>query len=553
MDRDKTSPGFWSRRSLLIIILLLVALLLFFSHAGRKDVHTGDEARTMLIARDMLRAGDWFVPRIQQGRVILTKPPLLFWSIALISALHGGEVTEFTGSLPVALSAMAGIIGLFLLGEQLFNRRTAFLAALILATTPQYFWLAYQYRVDMPLTVSIIFAFWAFYRGYSTPALRSSSSLLFFLFLALGTSCKGPLAVTVPLLPILCFLWWHRELSFLKALRPLRGMVLYALIVLPWFLPALLQQEIDYGKLVVQQTVLRFLHAQDTNAPFYFYVPSLLVNFLPWSLFLPGGIGQGFRLESQRKKPFLLVFLWLVVNFLFFSLSSGKRDRYILPLYPAAALLVALFWEEAIRRGREFLKSQGWRIPVYAFLCLSVLGGVGVLGGTVVRQLDLFPKMNFFFPQAPLFLLLLAGLFWGGGILAYLGYRQEHPLRVWGAIWGMMFALLTLGPFVFFPQYNRSQDVKGFVRELQQVLPPGGKLCGYLFEKLPYNFYLDRRIEQVRDPESLRRFLTTRVPAHCLMEKERYEEVREALPPAVRLLKERVVGRETFVLIGREG
>lgn len=84
-DRVPTPPGFWSRRPLLIIILLLVALLLFFSHAGRKDVHTGDEARTMLIARDMLRAGDWFVPRIQQGRVILTKPPFLFWAIALLS------------------------------------------------------------------------------------------------------------------------------------------------------------------------------------------------------------------------------------------------------------------------------------------------------------------------------------------------------------------------------------------------------------------------------------------------------------------------------------
>jgi 4-amino-4-deoxy-L-arabinose transferase-like glycosyltransferase len=537
---------------MLIGILLVVSFALFCIHAGRKELHTGDEARTLLIARDMVREGHWFVPRVQ-GKVILTKPPLLFWAIALLSRLYRGEVTEFTGILPVALSASAGVIALFFLGEQLFHRRLAFLAALILATTPQYFWVATQFRVDMPLTLCIMLSFWAFYRGYRFPETHKNAFLLFFLFLALGTSVKGPLGVIVPLLPIICYLWWTKELYILQTMRPLRGLLLYALLLLPWLLPALLQHEIDYRTLVFQQTVVRYVDSWDTEAPFYFYVPSLLVNLLPWTPFLFVGILLGFHARTaEQKKPFMLLLLWFVTNFLFFSLSSGKRDRYILPLYPATALLIAFFWERALTEGKAFLTSKGWRIPVYGVLLLSVLGGFLLIGGEVVRQLALFPKMTFFFPQAPFFMLLLTGIIWGGGVMIYLGYQQQKPAWVFGAIWGMMFLLLTLGPVIFFPQYNRSQDLKGFAQELLPMLHPAGKLCGYDFEKLPLNFYLDRRMQLIQQKDRLWEFLRTQSPAYCLMEREQYDEIQNELPAGIRALKERQVGRESFVLIGTE-
>ncbi len=576
---------FWSRRPLLIGLLLLVSSALFLPYAGKKDIHSPDEARLVLIAREMLREGHWFIPHLE-GRAMPSKPPVLAWMVAFFSWLGGGEVTEFTAILPVTLSAIAGVIALFLLGEQLFHRRIAFLAALILATTLQYFWTGYYIWYDMPLTLWVTFSFWAFYRGYRFPETRSGSFLLFFLFLALGTSTKGPLGVIIPLLPIACYLLWTREYHIFPAMRPWRGLLIYCLVILPWLLPALLQPKINYGEFIFHQTVVRYVigYPWERNPPFYFYLPSLLLHLLPWTVFLPGGILYGFQESigqpcaplresigqpsaalreanghpcaafwerSEQKKPFLLVLLWFVSTFLFFSLSAGKRDRYILPLYPATALLVALFWEQAFRAGKNFLEKWSWRIPVFSFVGLAALGGILLLVGEMILQWNLVPKIAFFLPQTPLFILLLTIVLWGGGVLAFFGYRQQKPGWVFGAIWGTMFLVLTLGPAVFFPQYNRSKDVKAFAQEIIPLLPAESHVCGYHFEELPLSFYLDRRIKLIKEDKQLREFLLTQNPAYCFMKRKQYEAIKEELPLNFQIIRAGEIGEESIVLIGK--
>jgi 4-amino-4-deoxy-L-arabinose transferase-like glycosyltransferase len=208
--------------------------------------------------------------------------------------------------------------------------------------------------------------------------------------------------IVVPLLAVIPYLtlvrrwgqFWHRGF-------PLAGLSLLSLLALPWYLAMFAIHGASYSASAQADTIGRFLKAmQGHGGTLFFYIPVLLFGFFPWSGFLPFALYhaiKGYRREGMGNRqtketpphhsspgPFeleLFAAVWLVAVFLFFSLSATRLPHYIGPLYPAAAILTALYW----RRCLTDPGTPGLRAALY------LLAGLGyLLGATLVASHTLY-------------------------------------------------------------------------------------------------------------------------------------------------------------------
>ena len=172
-------------------LIVAVALPQFLLGLGDRGIWTPLEARYALVAREMLEAGHWVLPHLG-GQVYADKPPLLFWSIAFISALGSG-VTEWTARLPTALAAVCVCLVTWRLGVRLFSPTSGLMAALVLATSGGFFWSGRQALPDMLLTLWTTTACWAVWEWLA--GMRRKAAIAAGACMGLATLSKGPVGL----------------------------------------------------------------------------------------------------------------------------------------------------------------------------------------------------------------------------------------------------------------------------------------------------------------------------------------------------------------------
>jgi 4-amino-4-deoxy-L-arabinose transferase-like glycosyltransferase len=171
------------------------------------------------------------------------------------------------------------------------------------------------------------------------------------LFMGLGVLAKGPLA-WLPLPIFLIFTFFQKRHRKFWCVDLLWGFVLSLAIVLAWLIPACLMGGEDYAKrILLEQTVGRLLgngrHVHPKS--FFFYFTRFPAEFIPWIVFLPTAFVFAFRKgEVIKRRELLFLSIWFIFIFTFFTFSKGKKDNYLLPLYPAAAILIGWFWDRLI-------------------------------------------------------------------------------------------------------------------------------------------------------------------------------------------------------------
>ena len=326
------------------LLLVVLCFLLFFWKLGDIPFYSRGEPREGLVVWEMSSSGNWILPLVNADYIPF-KPPLFHWFGILVAKVLG-RVDEFSVRFPSALFATLGVFLTYLAGARLWGKKAGIVSAFVLATSPEWWQTAVIAQVDMTLaffTVAALLLFFSLYRnGRSTKA----ESLGLAVLLALATLAKGPVGILLPSLTIFVFLCIERNLVFLKKLHMLPSAALFLLVAGSWYGLAtwkggqrfLLRQ-------IVDENLLTAAGVEGHYQPFYYYIPVFLVNTAPWSLFFPSLClylcAQRHRLREEHLHYPLV---WLAVVFLFFSLSLGKRGVYILPLYPAAALLLGAWW-----------------------------------------------------------------------------------------------------------------------------------------------------------------------------------------------------------------
>ena len=336
------------RRHVLAAAALVALAVVLAALPIGSDVYEGGEAREGLVVREMLRTGDWILP-LWNGSVVPSKPPLFHWLAAGPAALTGAGVTEHT--LRVPSIALAGLVVLlvFLAGRAWGGEHVGFMAALVLATTPQFLNEAGDGRVDMTLTTAITGAQLAFVHALGGGG--GPTRLVLALCLALAMLAKGPVGPGLVGLTALVSALTNRRLGpALRLVRPLPVLVFLA-VAGGWYGLAYHHRGMDFvAKQIVSENGEALLGSSrfPYRSPFFYLAP-LVLGGLPWTLVLPWALARGWRSGDLARRHAVV---WAAVVLVFFSLAPLKRAAYLLPLRPALALVIGWWIAEAAEEER---------------------------------------------------------------------------------------------------------------------------------------------------------------------------------------------------------
>lgn len=360
-----------SERALHVLLLVVLCGVLFFPYLGSTPFFDKGEPREALAVQDIVQRGEWLVPL--KVATIPSKPPLMHWSAALVTKMTG-SLTEATIRFPSAFYATLGVLLIYWLGRQIFDGTTALLGAAILATTMIYQDQALSARVDMTMCFFItasLALFYALYRGYLK---RPLWFYVFYIVVGIGTLAKGPLGVLLPALIAASLALAERRWNMIHKFCFHPGVILTLVLATGWYVVAVTRGgEGFFDRQILDENLSRFVGGSGHSQPIYYYVPYLFTLGMPWGMFLPLLLWDVLKTRLQTGDHRLFLKLWVLVMFVFFSISVGKRAVYLLPLYPALSLLLAAWFYDA---G----SAQKGRLIVYRIIAiLAALTGALLL------------------------------------------------------------------------------------------------------------------------------------------------------------------------------
>ncbi len=358
-------------------VVALACIMAFWVNLGAMGIVDLDEGLYVEAAREMLVRGDYVAPRVG-GELFYEKPPLTYWVCAVSMQVFGRN--ELAARLPSALAATLICFTLLWVGTSRFGRTAGLTAALAYPLSPIPLGIARQMTTDSLLTLWILLAVLCGHKCLERRAGEKGPWTLFWVFCALGLLTKGVVGTLLPV-AILVVYATHGPKDILRALhhtavclKVLPGIVLLALIAAPWHIAAWQASgSVFFDEYIVRQHIGRFRGGDTAHkAPFWFFVPAFLVGFFPWSVFTASSLARR-RADLPADGFIRLLKCWFWVVFVFFSISGSKLVSYILPLYPAAALLTGAYLSEAI----EAVKSST-AVRRCAAIAAGMSGGMGL-------------------------------------------------------------------------------------------------------------------------------------------------------------------------------
>lgn len=382
----------WAGRKQAYALLLLAGIILFLPNLGSHGLWDVDEAHNAECAREMWTAGELIVPTFNY-RLRTDKPVLLYWCIQASYTLLG--VNEFAARLP---SALAGIFSLWLcyeIARRLFDRLTGLLAGLILGSSFMFCISSHAVTPDalLILCVQATFLTWIIAYDRRQPAWM----LLTGVCAGLGVLAKGPVGLLLPGAAVVTFLLWQRDVRFLGNRRTLQALAWTCLVALPWYIWVGIESRWEFIKgFFWTHNVSRFGSAMEGHqGPFFYHFLVILVAFAPWSIFMGPTIWFGVknaRASSQATKPwaYRLLWCWLAVWFVVFSLAATKLPNYVLPIYPPLALLTSTFLVQWAK-GQIRLPGWLWRMSLS---CLMLVGFFLAAGFTTLAGWFSLPQLQ---------------------------------------------------------------------------------------------------------------------------------------------------------------
>ncbi len=484
-SRIRVAVPRWSNLDWKILAVVAIgAVLLFFPALGLMPIMDPSDGYYSEGAREMFESGNYLVPHLNYVPWF-EKPILIYWLISLSYKIFG--VTEFAARFPAALSAATLITLSYPFNRQYLRRRAALLSTLVLASSALVLLIGHVAVTDMPLcllfSTSVACLFLTITKNISF------TKWLAYITLGVAVLCKGPMAGVLVFVSLFAYVGFtSRSVSAawqsVKKLQLIYGALIVAAISLPWFIAVTIATNGEfYQEFFIRQNIGRALGTVNHQAGPFYYVPVYLAGFFPWSIyllaFIPAIVAviKRARLKcremSHRSQLIILSALIAAWMYPFFTVVSAKLPTYILPMFPAMAILVGTSMDLALRRNKTMVMT------VITTALTVIMGAASIIAPMKVGGLHGYEAA-----------VAAAGLCVTVAFLtsSVLFWRKQNAL----AVWHLSIASVIVGAVLVPVGLNVAYDMKmgdyhSFIRMLSDahIVPA---VCG---RKSPSaNFYL---------------------------------------------------------------
>jgi 4-amino-4-deoxy-L-arabinose transferase-like glycosyltransferase len=330
-------------------LFALVVLIWFLSLGTRSLIHP-DEGRYAALALEMARSGDWVTPRLN-GLLYFEKPPLQYWIGALSFQVFG--ISEFSARLWPGAAGFLTLLVIAYTAARLWGREAAVHAFAISASmtwiVANSHFLSLDAGLNLFLTLALCAALLAQNADPGT-ATHRRWVLCGWAAMALAVLSKGLVGIVIPGCALLLASLASRDLGVLRRLRWGPGLLIFLAIAAPWFVLVSLRNPGFAEFFFIHEHFARYLtQAHRREGAWWYYLPFLLAGMLPWTSGLPWLLGRGGSRHVQGHGGHQgtgevgvrnLLVAWAAFVLVFFSASGSKLPSYILPMFPALALLL---------------------------------------------------------------------------------------------------------------------------------------------------------------------------------------------------------------------
>ena len=502
--------------------LLVLAVAVYFIALGSVAIWDANEAFYVETPREMLEAHDFLNPSFNY-LPRFNKPVLSYWIVAGFYRVFGVSVA--VQRFAIALGAMVIIAAAYLLartamkeeGFRIGDRGSRIgdaagrWAAAGLAAAPRLVMFARRIFIDIWITafMSLTLVFFALSERY--PERRRRYLALMYVAIGLGVLTKGPVAIALPGLSFALYLAVRRELRRVTEMMLPLGVVIIAVIVVPWYAALYHEHGWTYIRsFFISENIERFtsgVGVRQHRGP-WFYLPVVLSDSFPWSVLLFAAAAAW----KERTRTETLLWCWIAAIVFFFSLSAGKQDLYIFPIVSAVAALGGI----AIERG---LMDPRWR--TWLTRTLAATGALLALAGAAV--LFLFDTAGRIYALDGALVVGALGLV-GGIVTLVLGLRRKPA----AAAMTLLAAVIAVNwAFVVrvLPEFERYKPVPPFSRVLLDRLQPGDLVAHYKVDLPSMVFYLRRHVDQYFDESAFVRTLSSPRRVYAVMSAGDYADL----------------------------
>jgi 4-amino-4-deoxy-L-arabinose transferase-like glycosyltransferase len=479
--------------------LVLACMVAYGTGLGDVAFYTRGEPREGLVVREILKTGEWVVPRRPAGE-IARKPPLYYWLAAPIAAALP-STPELALRLPSAIVGGAAVLGTWAVTRTAIGPAAALPAGLVLLTAFEWTRAATSARVDMALAgaLTIVLLAWMM-------LLAGGDRRRWLAVAAVGASlaalAKGPVGIALPGLVAVAWAAWNRDRSVLRRLGvvPVLGVATLAAAV--WYLCAFVEQGRAFIDVVLRENVVRFIDTDDAKAGHahgFFYLPIVgLVGALPWVPLLPLVAPRRGAAPAVRFAA-----LWTLVIVVFFSLANAKRSVYLLPAFPTIAICIGAAVAEGVSplvRRLAIAYAPAFVLLAVAALALAAGLDPGRLFHHWLKPDDAHGATAVAAAasrHATAFVALGVAML-GGAVVVERARRAGDFTRVATVVAALMVAGTAAFNGVIHPAVSHTRSLADFMATVDRLVPPDAPLATSFPTDPGLRFYAPRELVQLQ-------------------------------------------------------
>ena len=373
----RRSPAGYGKRNFLGWFLPWALLAIgWFATIQVRPMLDPDEGRYAQIPREMLASGDFITPRFNDLKYF-EKPPLQYWATAGVYALFG--FTEWTSRAWAVGLGFACLPLIFAWTRRLYGDDAALTAVGALGVSPFFLVIGHLNLLDAAFTFWLTAAVLAFVLAQTAPpggTAERRAMLAAWALAALAVLSKGIVVGVLAGSALVLYALIARDAQTWRRLHLSKGLALFGLVAVPWFLLVSLRNPSFPGFFFVHEHFTRFLTTVHQRVePWWFFLPLLLAAVLPWLVPLARAARAAWTAApaSAARTPFRplrFLLIYAAVILAFFSASGSKLAPYILPMVPVLAVLTGAYLRDPGRLARHAARAAA---PLVVFVAAGLL------------------------------------------------------------------------------------------------------------------------------------------------------------------------------------